>query len=111
VTSIEILTALLGLALASATAAGAFFAFKTARNTQLIQIYQGTATAWQERAAAYTEQIKELQQQNLSQGGEIADLRGQVSMLKDMATGREALGQLLAKIDHIQSILEGRSHV
>jgi hypothetical protein len=110
VTTVEILTALLGVALAGATAAGAFFAFKTSRNTQLITIYQGTATAWQERAAAYAEQIKELQEQNRRQAAELADLRGKVSMLTDMATGRESIGKLLEKVSHIEIIVEGLGH-
>lgn len=108
--TVYILTTLLGVALAAATVAGAFFAFKTARNTQLIQVYQGTATAWQERAAAYADQIKELQEQNQRQAAELADLRGQVSMLKDLATGRQTIGQLLEKVDHIQALLEGWPH-
>jgi hypothetical protein len=110
VNSVYVLTAVLGAALAFATAAGAYFAFKTSRNTQLIQVYQGTANAWQERAAAYADQIKELQEQNKGQAAEIADLRGQVSMLKDLATGRQVIGQLLEKVEHIQTILEGMSH-
>jgi predicted nucleic acid-binding Zn-ribbon protein len=97
--------------LAVATAAGAYFAFKTSKNTQLIQVYQGTANAWQERAAAYADQIKELQSQNQEQATKIADLQGQVSMLKDMATGRQTIGQLLEKVDRIQTLLEGRPHV
>ena len=108
--SIYALTAVLGAALAVATAAGAYFAFKTSRNTQLIQVYQGTANAWQERAAAYADQIKELQAQNQQQASELADLRGQVSMLKDLATGRQTIGQLLEKVNHIEFLLEGRTH-
>jgi hypothetical protein len=102
-----VLTAILGVALTIATVAGAYFAFRTSRNNQLIQIYQGTANAWQERAAAYAQQIKELQEQNAKQAGELADLRGQVSMLRDLATGHQEIGMLLGKVDRVLAILEG----
>lgn len=108
-----VLTGLLGVALVVATAAGGYFAFKVSKNSQLITIYQGTANAWQQRAAAYEDQIKALQTQDQAktlqiadQDKKIADLNGQVTMLKEMATGSQILGQLVAKVDHITTLLE-----
>ena len=104
------LTAVLGLALTIATAAGAFFAFRASKNSQLIEVYQGTANAWQERAAAYSDQIKELQQENQKLNSELADLRGQVNMLKDLATGNQVITALITKVDRIATLLEGLQH-
>jgi hypothetical protein len=101
-----VLTAILGAALVVATAAGSYFAFKTSRNTTLIQVYKGTADAWQERAAAYAVQIKELQTQNAGQAAELADLRGQVTMLKEMVTGGHSMSKMLEKVDRILGLLE-----
>jgi hypothetical protein len=103
---VYILTAILGAVLAVATVAGTFFAFKTSRTTQLIGVYKGTAEAWEQRAAAHAEEIKELQNQNQDQGRQIADLQGQVTMLKEMVTGHEMLEELLARTSQIQQLLE-----
>lgn len=110
-----VLTGLLSVALVVATAAGAYFAFKVSKNSQLITVYQGTANAWQQRAAAYEDQIRELQVQDqaktlqlAAQDKKIADLNGQVAMLKEMVTGSQTLGQLVAKVDHITTLLEGQ---
>lgn len=108
--TIYTLTAVIGVVLALATGAGAYFAFKTSRNAQLIQVYQGTANAWEERARAYEVQIKELQAQNQQQATELADLRGQVGTLRDLATGRPAIDQLNGKVDKILVLLEEQSH-
>jgi cell division protein FtsB len=108
---VYVLISVLGLVLVLATGAGAYFAFKTSRNAQLVEVYKGTADAWQERASAYADQIKQLQEQDKIKTGQIADLTGQVNMLKDMVTGQRSLDVLNGKVDRVlELIAPGGSH-
>lgn len=107
---VYVLISVLGLILVLATGAGAYFAFKTSRNAQLVEVYKGTADAWQERASAYADQIKQLQDQDKIKTAQIADLTGQVRMLKELVTGQRSLDVLNGKVDQIIALLATGEH-
>lgn len=97
-----------GLILVLATITGAYFAFRQSRNTQLVEVYRGTANAWQERASAYADQIRELQEQDKVKTAQIADLIAQVAMLRELVTGQRSIELLIQKVDDIHTLVRER---
>lgn len=104
----------LGLLIAIAGSLGVWSAFKTQRNVQVAKLYQDTAEGWQKKSEMLEGQVEDLtnekdrlKAQNATQARQIADLHGQIAVLRDVVSGKSAVELLTTEFrDTASKILE-----
>ena len=79
--------------LAVAGALGTFAAMRVGKHAQVIKNFEDAAKSWREKAEAQESDIGQLKAENAQLDQEVSELRGQVSVLREIV--RSALEQLV----------------
>lgn len=101
--------------LTAAGAIGIWAAFRVGRNAQTIANYRDALQSWKERSetqdvkiAEQEQEISELKDSQHRLEAENADLRGQMSVLRDAISGRQGFDQMIGKIAQQNELLVNR---
>jgi cell division protein FtsB len=115
---LDILIGFVTVVLAGAGTVGAWAALRVGKNTTTVSNYREAAQSWRLKSEAQDAEIRELQTENADLKKQLADLSGQVGVLRDMVTGTAVIAEhdtrvtnyhaeVMTQLAVIQSLLKG----
>jgi cell division protein FtsB len=107
-TVLIILGSLVGILLVTAGTVGTWAAMRVGKNTQTVSNYREAAQSWQLKSQAQGAEIKELQAENTELRKQVADLSGQVGVLRDLITGASAVAEHDTRVNAYHSEVMAR---
>lgn len=107
---ITVVGIVLGALLTAAGAIGVWAAFRVGKNAQTISNYRDALQSWKERSEAQDVKIAEQDQEmhdlrdhQHKLESENADLRGQISVLRDAISGRKGFDEIVSMLEQHQN--------
>jgi cell division protein FtsB len=107
-TIISILIGVLGFVIVAVGGIGAWSALRVGKQTQTVKNFRDAAESWRQKSESQDNRITELENENTELRKVVADLQGQVSVLRDLATGTSAILEHDAKADRRQDDIMAR---
>jgi uncharacterized protein YeeX (DUF496 family) len=99
-------SAFIGLIITAATVVGA--SARNSHNAQTLANYRDVARSWKEKSEAQDVAIKELEARDEERERKLADLQGQVTMLRELLTARPAFEQLAGALADLTRQMDTR---
>lgn len=98
--------AFIGLLITAAAVIGA--SFRNSHQAQVIANYREAASSWKEKAEAQDVAIKELEARDAEKDRQIAELTGQLTMLRDLVTSRPDFERLTVDFERMVQRMDDR---
>lgn len=98
------LLAIVSFLVTAATVVGQ--SFRVSKHTQTVAAYRDSALAFEAKAAAQAVQITDLEHANAAKEAEITELRGRVSVLQEIVTGKADIARVETKVDEVSQHLD-----